>query len=697
MAGTSTSPLPPDGGWGWMIVFGTFMVHFVLDGIFYSFGILFAEFIDYFHTSQSETSLVVSLAMGIPFLIGPFASILTNIFGSRIVMISGSLVLASGFLLTIFTPNLYFMYFSLGILAGFGYGMIFLPAIVLINQYFQKRRSFAVGIAASGTGIGTFAFSPLIKILVDIYSWKGAVLILSGVFLNCAVFGALFRPLRNLKKNKNLTAFSGKSSKGSSDIVDPDNGTIAFPKKKNVSVKYSDETANDVTEDDLDKLDTISLSDYNTSSGQEHHLAGDKKKRTPSYSDEQSEGISMDELERLDNTSLNNCNRSPARQNGASKVAKQSDKEKKKTEWSSKKYVNDSSHSDDEDVHCLGDAVMSQQKTFLPDETKDQSNRNNSNQTGQKKDKSSKPCDQDDCHIKAAHQNFNRDQTSNEAEKYDEDELEPQAKDSFSQLLDEDKTDEDKTDKDMTVSPLNKSESDSNGQDEPLVLCRCLTLSPQNAKELRSVFQLSLMKDSGFVIFLLSYMLYGLGYYVPYVYLPVYAESVGIDIDLAAWTISAAGIANTIGRVMFGFLSDLPCVNRLYLYSAAVVICGVASTLIPLLDSFPLLVTYACIFGAFSGVTITLTSVVLVDLVGIDLLSEAFGISNMVAGVTSLAGPPLAGWIFDETKSYTISFLMTGIAIAVSGLILFIIPCVQKRQRKRKEQHNGPSLSAVKI
>ncbi|KAK3604658.1 hypothetical protein CHS0354_007201 [Potamilus streckersoni] len=696
MARRSTSTLPPDGGWGWMIVFGTFMVHFILDGIFYSFGILFAEFVDYFHGSKSETSLVVSLAMGIPFLIGPFASILTNIFGSRKVMIGGTLVLASGFILTIFTPNLYFMYFSLGILAGFGYGMIFLPAIVLVNQYFEKRRSFAVGIAASGTGIGTFAFSPLIKTLIDIYSWKGTMLILSGVFLNCAVFGALFRPLTNLRKNKNHTAFSGKSSKGSSVIIDPEkqtpdiaskgNAFITFPKKKRVSVQHSDETTNDITLDDLDKVDTISLNSYNTFFGQDHHLVCPKKTQTPGdRSDELSDAIPM---EGLDNTSLNNCNMSSVRQDGA----KQIDTKKKEIDRSTKKCVHDSNHSDDEDVDSPGAAVMSQQKRFLPDETRDQSNRNNSNQSGQSIDKrSSQSCvnsiardnlhsvNQDNCHLEAAHKLLNMNQTSNAAEECEGDELEPQAKESFSQLLDEDKT------VNTTVSPLDKSESDSNNQDEPLVLCRCLTLSPQNAKELRSAFQISLMKDSGFLIFLISYMLYGLGYYVPYVYLPVYAESVGIDIDLAAWTISAAGIANTIGRVIFGFLSDLPCVNRLYLYSAAVVICGVASTLIPLCDSFPLLMAYACIFGAFSGVTITLTSVVLVDLVGIDLLSEAFGISNMVAGVTSLSGPPLAGWLFDETESYTISFIMTGIAIAVSGLILFIIPCIQKRRRQRKE------------
>ena len=44
--------IPPDGGWGWMVVLSSFIIHIIADGIVYSFGIFFIEFIDYFNSSK---------------------------------------------------------------------------------------------------------------------------------------------------------------------------------------------------------------------------------------------------------------------------------------------------------------------------------------------------------------------------------------------------------------------------------------------------------------------------------------------------------------------------------------------------------------------------------------------------------------------------------------------------------------------
>ena len=38
--------------------------------------------------------------------------------------------------------------------AGGGLGLIYLPAIVSVTCYFEKKRSFATGIAVCGSGIG---------------------------------------------------------------------------------------------------------------------------------------------------------------------------------------------------------------------------------------------------------------------------------------------------------------------------------------------------------------------------------------------------------------------------------------------------------------------------------------------------------------------------------------------------------------
>jgi len=74
--------------------------------------------------------------------------------------------------------------------------MLYLPAIVAVFFYFEKRLSLAVGIAVCGSGIGTFAFAPLTNALLSAYTWKGTVLIEAGILLSCILCGMTFRPVK---------------------------------------------------------------------------------------------------------------------------------------------------------------------------------------------------------------------------------------------------------------------------------------------------------------------------------------------------------------------------------------------------------------------------------------------------------------------------------------------------------------------
>ena len=58
-------PAPPDGGWGWMIVFAGFMCNFMLDGISYSFGVLLQPLSEKFDANMSTIAWVGSLLSGI--------------------------------------------------------------------------------------------------------------------------------------------------------------------------------------------------------------------------------------------------------------------------------------------------------------------------------------------------------------------------------------------------------------------------------------------------------------------------------------------------------------------------------------------------------------------------------------------------------------------------------------------------------
>lgn len=61
---TDAPPAPPDGGWGWVVTFSSFMVSFLVDGVCFTFGLLFTEFLEYFGESKGKTSLLGSVLNG---------------------------------------------------------------------------------------------------------------------------------------------------------------------------------------------------------------------------------------------------------------------------------------------------------------------------------------------------------------------------------------------------------------------------------------------------------------------------------------------------------------------------------------------------------------------------------------------------------------------------------------------------------
>ena len=90
-----------------------------------------------------------------------------------------------------------------GVLGGFRLGLIYLPAVVAVGYYFEKKRALAtgklsnlgvqldivlfLGISVCGSGVGTFIFAPFATYLLDQYGWRGANLIFAALCLQCAV------------------------------------------------------------------------------------------------------------------------------------------------------------------------------------------------------------------------------------------------------------------------------------------------------------------------------------------------------------------------------------------------------------------------------------------------------------------------------------------------------------------------------
>ena len=82
-----------------------------------------------------------------------------------------------------------------GVFPGCGFGLVYLPSIVVASHWFQAKRGVALGIIVSGSGIGASLMAKMVTFLLTCYDWRGTVVVLTGVILFMAAMGTLFRPV----------------------------------------------------------------------------------------------------------------------------------------------------------------------------------------------------------------------------------------------------------------------------------------------------------------------------------------------------------------------------------------------------------------------------------------------------------------------------------------------------------------------
>ncbi len=81
-------------------------------------------------------------------------------------------------------------------------GLIYAPSLYINVYYFNKFLGRANGITQTGVAVGIFVMPPLLHVLIDMYGWRGSLLVVAAVLANSVVCGALFRPHRLERKSR---------------------------------------------------------------------------------------------------------------------------------------------------------------------------------------------------------------------------------------------------------------------------------------------------------------------------------------------------------------------------------------------------------------------------------------------------------------------------------------------------------------
>ncbi|XP_068150718.1 LOW QUALITY PROTEIN: monocarboxylate transporter 12 [Drosophila tropicalis] len=187
--------VPPDGGWGWLVLFGSCLTNILIPGTIKSFGVLFVEFLEAFKVSSTKASWIPALCYFLYSSLGPVSSILSVKYSYRTVTLLGGASASLGMILSFWASSVGYLYISYGVLVGIGAGLSFPPTVYIVTSYFVKYRGLANGLCISGSALGSIILPPVLRWLLETYGYRGSCLIMGGITLNVFVAALFYEPV----------------------------------------------------------------------------------------------------------------------------------------------------------------------------------------------------------------------------------------------------------------------------------------------------------------------------------------------------------------------------------------------------------------------------------------------------------------------------------------------------------------------
>ena len=113
--------------------------------------------------------------------------------------------------------------------SGLSIGIQYVPCILATQRYFVKNYAMAISIICSGSSVGVFIFGYVLRYLIDLYAWRGALLLMSALTFHTVPLAMfLVRPIEgnySIKEsysqdaNSNIKVRDSCSDKSSKDSI----------------------------------------------------------------------------------------------------------------------------------------------------------------------------------------------------------------------------------------------------------------------------------------------------------------------------------------------------------------------------------------------------------------------------------------------------------------------------------------------
>ncbi|XP_067128922.1 monocarboxylate transporter 12-like isoform X1 [Centruroides vittatus] len=197
----------PDKGWAWIFLISSALCALFGVGILRSSGILFLAFRTKFEILREQAAWPLTIRKFTGCFAGLLVGFLSHFINLKTLAIAGVTIAAIGLAGCYFASNVIVISIQFGFLLGLGSGMLSSTNVVMVNRYFNKYRTIALGILYTGSTTGGFMYPVLTAYLLDEYDLQGCFLLLSGVLMQALIAVTLYK---NPPLQQELTEKSSK-------------------------------------------------------------------------------------------------------------------------------------------------------------------------------------------------------------------------------------------------------------------------------------------------------------------------------------------------------------------------------------------------------------------------------------------------------------------------------------------------------
>ncbi len=169
-------------GWGLLSLIGCFLFNVNAWGLVNAYALYLQAYIndDLFpNPNKLEFAAIGGFLFGGGIIFGPFINYLVGVLGMKTVILLGTVIQFVGGLLASFCTKIWQLYCTQGVLQGIGTGLIVIPTIIIIPQWFKEghdgKRNYAMGITCAGAGIGGIVYNVGMEPILRHNSWRWAL------------------------------------------------------------------------------------------------------------------------------------------------------------------------------------------------------------------------------------------------------------------------------------------------------------------------------------------------------------------------------------------------------------------------------------------------------------------------------------------------------------------------------------------